>query len=302
MGRPLRVNFADRLVHVMFHTLDLHRFNERDLEDFLWRLQRQVYRHKIKILAWTFMDNHVHLLIHFSEEQDGSCLVGTIESCLTKHYNDNHNRVGSLWRGRFKDVTVATVTHFWSVLFYVHLNKIKAGKIKSFEQDVYSSYKAYAYGIDDHVTTVSQDYLDLGDTPEERQQEFKLLLAEAWAAYQDKRTWERVAQGETVRVCNGRVDMGEVLALVERQDDILKKALAKIQSVAPVAKETLDAIDMALTKKKQEIRDLAKALAKRDIPAWVLKHFFAYEDYISDFVQNHRDRYRYSPCKAKQPA
>ena len=246
------------------------------------------------VLCWTFMGNHIHLLFQFSEKVNCGTLVGTLESCLTKAFNRLHNRKGPLWRGRYKDVTISEPSHLWSSLFYILLNKHKAGLIKSFDHDIYSSANVYLRGLVDDITTLPIDYLELGDTPLERQRAFRSMLTEAWRTYKDKRTWQRIAQGETVTACDGRIDMGQVLAMFDRQEAILSRAMAIATKIGLFSEAALEAMERARYRINHERARLSEYLHCRKIPRWVLDHFFAEEDFICDFVSLHRSQFRYS--------
>lgn len=295
MGRPLRCTHANRLAHVMFHTIDRFSFSPGDLNAFFHILHVLVKRHKMTLLCWTFMGNHIHLLFQFSEEVNCGTLVGTIESCLTKRFNARHGRKGPLWRGRYKDVTVDDLSQLWSVLFYILLNKPKAGILRSLEKDTYSSARVYLHGYDDGITSLPIDYLELGDTPPQRQRAFRAMLAEAWQRYRDKETWERIAKGERVTAGEGRIDMAQVMAMFQRQEDILERAMVRIRARSAVfSRASLQAMDKARARLLIERTRLIEALSHRKIPTWVVKLFFAEEDFICEFVTQHRSRFRYA--------
>ena len=292
MGRRLRIQHVGRLTHVMFHTLDEHWFLRNDLRQFKDKLAQLVGKHKLKIVYYSFMNNHVHIIFDFSEDQNSSMHIGVIEWCFTDRYNSSRGRKGSLWRGRFNDVTIQSEGHLWNAIAYVALNKIKAGAIRKLDQDYYSSYPVYAYGIDDGITTLSEDFLQLGRTLEECQSEFRSMMRRAVIAWRDKHNWEKIEKGEDVVLCDGRLDLAEILAMDQRQEKILAKrhlepVVQDKQSSSPLGDLKPKVLER-IAKRKEK---LAEALAERGIPAWVLTMFWAAEDYISDFVWAHPDRF-----------
>ena len=292
MGRRLRVMYANRHTHVMFHTLDDHWFTREDFRRFKNKLSNLVEKNKMKISYFSFMENHIHIIFDFSEDQDSSMQVGVIEWCFTNRYNSARNRKGSLWRGRFKDVTIETQTHFWNAVVYVALNKIKTGSIRKLSEDYYSSYRAYAYGIDDGITTLCEDFYEMGRTPEERQAEFRSMIRRSLLAWRNEQAWEKLEKGEEVLLCDGKVDLSKILAMDLRQEEILAKGHLNAQSQhAQRVSPTKDVKPKVLEKIAKKKEKLAESLALRGIPPWVLTMFWAAEGYIVDFVWSHPDRF-----------
>lgn len=98
---------------------------------------------KVRIYAYCFMDNHVHLLIQAKEIEELSNFMYKWECYYAKQYNGWKQRSGYVFQGRFRSEIVETEAYFWACLRYIHLNPVKAEMTKCFWKYPYSSAKEY---------------------------------------------------------------------------------------------------------------------------------------------------------------
>jgi len=309
MGRPLRVTHANRIAHCFIHAVNGIWFTEKDIRIFQSVLRTLVKRHGYVIEYYTILSNHCHWILRFKEDKNCGHILGNIHCCLTKAFNRVMERKGHLWRERYKDVTICDVTHYWSATAYVALNKMKAGMIDCIEQDTSSSFPVYAHGVDDGITTVSQEYKALGKTRTERQSEFKRILADSWQAWLDQKTWEAFDQDKDVLVADGRVDMGELLNMFDNEEKLLERIREKDRAVEippfATATKSPDQDDLysvqhrtirqarhrALTYQRNRRLEMAFDLSQRGIPLNAIDRFWANGDFIVDFLMEHYDKF-----------
>jgi REP element-mobilizing transposase RayT len=103
MVRPLRVEFAGAIYHVM------SRGNQRQaivLDDADRRrrldwLRRTVQRHGWRLHAFVLMTNHEHLFLE-TPEPNLSAGMQYLNGSYTGYFNRRHGRVGHLFQGRFR--------------------------------------------------------------------------------------------------------------------------------------------------------------------------------------------------------
>ena len=98
-------------------------------------------RYGIKVLAWCLMDNHVHLLLKGAIE-DISSAMKSLNISYARYFNGRHNRVGTLFQGRFASVPVKDDQQFIAVLRYIHKNPESFGA-GAFQSYAWSSYREY---------------------------------------------------------------------------------------------------------------------------------------------------------------
>lgn len=136
----------------------------------------------VQIHAFCIMDNHVHL---FETYKNGS-------KKLSNFFRDSHTRCGmrinkafqrsgNFGQGRPLTPVIQDNAHQARVHMYIEANPIRAGvlTLEQLRNYKYSSYGFYAFGIKTAFTellTIPQWYLELGNTPQERQQAYRKLF------------------------------------------------------------------------------------------------------------------------------
>jgi len=77
---------------------------------------------------------------------------------------------------RFKSPQIETEKHMLKAMCYIDLNQHRARKVNNPSQNDWSSYRYYAYGIDDPLITQSPTYKSLGRTAKERQMVYREMV------------------------------------------------------------------------------------------------------------------------------
>ncbi len=143
MSRPLRIEFAGALYHVMTHG-NAHEaifLDEQDRTVFLASLARTCARFRWKLWAYCLMDNHYHLLIE-TPKPTLSRGMREINGVYTQAFNRHHQRVGHVLQGRYKAVLVDKNSYLLELLRYLVLNPVRADKCKTADQWPWSSFQA----------------------------------------------------------------------------------------------------------------------------------------------------------------
>ncbi len=130
MSRAPRTDVGDYVYHVinrsnnrarMFHT-------EADYKDFEYLLSEVCKTFDIRVLAYTIMPNHWHLLLY--SRQDGD-LGKALHWLTTSHVRRHHTRYktighGHLYQGTYKSFLVQTDAHLLTVIKYIERNAVRA--------------------------------------------------------------------------------------------------------------------------------------------------------------------------------
>ena len=145
MARPLRIQFAGALYHVM------SRGNERspivrddiDRHKRLDWLRRTVEIYGWRLHAFALMTNHEHLFVE-TPEPNLSAGMQYLGGSYTSYFNWRYKRSGHLFQGRFKGHLVESEGYFRQVSRYIHLNPVRAGMVTRPQDYLWSSYRGYA--------------------------------------------------------------------------------------------------------------------------------------------------------------
>lgn len=144
MARPLRIEFAGAIYHVM------SRGNEggvivRDDADRPRRLdwiRRTVETYGWCLHAFVLMGNHEHLFVE-RPEANLSAGMQYLNGSYTGCFNRRHRRVGHLFQGRFKGHLIEQQGYFLEVSRYLHLNPVRARLVAGPEDWRWSSCAGY---------------------------------------------------------------------------------------------------------------------------------------------------------------
>ena len=173
--RMVRISGKGYVYHIVTKCNNFdYRFNDpEDFQRFLHRLKLAKVKHKVKLYAYCIMNNHVHLLVHTPEEDNISKFMEYLNGNSAKDYNRAHGRRGHFWNDRFHSTVIESGRQFFNTMFYIEFNMVKARGVKRPEDWKWSSFNAHAYGVHDPVIDLPKRYLNLGETPEERQKLYR---------------------------------------------------------------------------------------------------------------------------------
>lgn len=97
---------------------------DRDYERFLEKVLEYKKKYLVKILAYSLMPNHFHLLIQQLAENALTKFFGDLSNSHSKYFNIKYDTVGSLFQGRFKAKKVDKDEYLVHLSRYIHLNPV----------------------------------------------------------------------------------------------------------------------------------------------------------------------------------
>ncbi len=109
---------------------------------FLRQLKKHLIPNSVDIIAYCLMPNHYHLLVYLKTE-GFSKLMQAFSLSYTKAINKRHERLGSLFQGRFQAIHVDREEYLLHLTRYIHLNPVKANLVEKAEDWEFSSYQEY---------------------------------------------------------------------------------------------------------------------------------------------------------------
>lgn len=120
-------------------------FLERhDYEHFLLRMKEYKIMHKVSIICYCLMPNHLHLLLRQNTKVHISSFIHRLTVSHSMYFNKHYDRVGHLFQGRFKAKFIPNDEYLLHLSRYIHLNPQKfldsEFKLKTYPWSSYSEY------------------------------------------------------------------------------------------------------------------------------------------------------------------
>jgi REP element-mobilizing transposase RayT/AraC-like DNA-binding protein len=141
--RPPRIEHVGGVFHVVARGNEravIFR-DDRDRERFLEILEAVAIRYRWRVLSCCLMGNHYHLLV-MTLEPTLARGMRQLNGVYAQWFNRRHRRVGHLFQGRYKAVSVQTNAHLQRTVRYVIRNPIRAGLSSEPEEWRWSSHRA----------------------------------------------------------------------------------------------------------------------------------------------------------------
>lgn len=148
-----------------------------DYEVFLALIRRAVRRHPVALHAYVLMTNHFHLLVTPAAATALPGIMKEINGAYTRYYNREHQRIGTMWSGRYRGIVIEDDRYWLTCLRYIEQNPVRAGIVPSAADYRWSSHQAHATGHWPDWLTPHVLYQALGRTPGERQTAYRCTCA-----------------------------------------------------------------------------------------------------------------------------
>ena len=89
------------------------------------------------------MDNHAHLLLYVTDVTKMSEFMKNTNEKYAMYYNYINNRVGVVFRNRFKTQAIVSETHLYNCIKYIYDNPVKAKIVEKPEEYKYSNFTQF---------------------------------------------------------------------------------------------------------------------------------------------------------------
>jgi putative transposase len=178
MPRVARIYTDDGIFHVLtrgnnkqwiFH-------DKEDFSKYKGIIKEVKEEQPFKLCHYCLMSNHVHMLIETNEKTRLSKLMKRINLKYYHYYKKKYGYAGHFWQDRYKSLLVEGESYLLSCGIYIERNPLRAKMVKFLREYKLSSYRYYAYGVEDELVDRDQYYEELGKNDNIRQQRYKELL------------------------------------------------------------------------------------------------------------------------------
>lgn len=142
MPRIQKENIKTPFFHIMVQGNNKeYIFNsEEDKNKYLEIMKKTKEKIAIIILEYCMMNNHAHLLFYEEDTKNLTQYMHRVNLLYAKYYNKKYNRVGYVFRDRYKTQPIYSEKHLYSCVRYIHNNPVKANLVKKPNEYQYSSY------------------------------------------------------------------------------------------------------------------------------------------------------------------
>ena len=181
MPRRARIRIAGIPVHI------IQRGNNRSAcfysdEDYLYylhTLKQLLSKYECELHAYVLMTNHVHLLLTPMTVDSASLLMKHLGQRYVQYINRTYKRTGTLWEGRFRSCLAQDELYVLNCYRYIELNPVRAMMVEKPWDYRWSSCMANGFGKVSQIITPHRQYLNMGNSPEQKMHNYRLLLAQA---------------------------------------------------------------------------------------------------------------------------
>jgi len=126
--------------------------DSQDKEVFLGLLRKAQILFSFQIFVYCIMPNHYHLLLKDINKQL-PLAIGWLQENYSIYYNAKYNHSGAVFMRPFKSKPVFTKAHFFTEVYYILNNPVKAEIVKIFSDYIWNSPIAgyEKYNITDYL-------------------------------------------------------------------------------------------------------------------------------------------------------
>lgn len=148
MPRINRKYYISSFLHIMVQGINKEAIFKSDFYKNLYisLLRKYINEKGLKLLAYVIMDNHAHVLLKYSKIEDVSYVMHKVNQFFAQAYNKYENRVGYVFRGRYRCEQIKDRSHLYNVFAYIHFNPVKANLVRKISDYKFSSYNEYSNG------------------------------------------------------------------------------------------------------------------------------------------------------------
>lgn len=147
-----------------------------DCQMLLDLLDENAKKFAVAIHAYVLMGNHFHLLATPQTADGLPQMMQAVGRRYVRYFNDNQQRTGTLWEGRYKSTLIQTDRYLLACMAYIDLNPVRAGLVTRPQDYVWSSHGHYIGQRVDKLITPHALVWALGNTPFAREAAYAELV------------------------------------------------------------------------------------------------------------------------------
>lgn len=149
--------------------------SEEDKDKYMKIIEETKEEIEIIILAYCIMSNHVHILFCEDNVEQLAKFMHKVNLLYAKYYNKKYERVGYVFRDRYKTQPILTEKYLYTCVKYIHNNPVKANMCESPEEYKYSSCIQNRFYTDREIEKNVRKFICMDKFQENSMEGFELL-------------------------------------------------------------------------------------------------------------------------------
>jgi putative transposase len=168
---------------------------DTDYQFMLSELRSLSRRHEVAIHAYALMPDQFHLLATPSDGRSLSLAMQALGRRYVRDFNRRHGRSGTLWQARFRCTVIDPEEFMLPCSLFVELGPVRTQRVTEAKLYPWSSLPHHLGLQVDPVITEHTEVWKLGNTPFERQAEYRKLTEAGLSAPEVARIHNAVEHG-----------------------------------------------------------------------------------------------------------
>ncbi len=150
-------------------------FADVDYRTYLQFLDLARQKANCSIHAYVLMTNHVHLLVTGNHAGSGSIMMQSLGRQYVRYVNDQYQRTGSLWEGRYRSTLIDSERYLLACYRYIELNPVRSGLVGSPGDYPWSSFGHHVNVRTDPLIEDHEVFLAVGRSAQDRADRYQDL-------------------------------------------------------------------------------------------------------------------------------
>ena len=130
----------------------------------------------VQLHGYALLTRDVHLIMTPRREGALGQAMQVFGRQYVRRFNSRHQRSGTLWEGRFRSSLIQPEPYLLIVQRHIETAPVRAGLVARAEDHPWSSHRHLLGLINDPIVTPHSEYWRLGNTPFEREAEYRRRL------------------------------------------------------------------------------------------------------------------------------
>lgn len=197
-------------------------------------LQKEANEFSINLIAFTVMDNHAHILLYTEDINNMSLFMKKINEKFAMYYNYINERVGIVFRNRYKSQPILTEKQLLNCIRYIFNNPVRAKMVLNPEEYVYSNFQDFKKK-DESNNILDEIYKNINHSIEfpKVDNENVILKSSFLDTSEDKEVFikELISKYEkehNLTMCRNRKDMESMVKYIKKEVNVSNIVLAEI--------------------------------------------------------------------------